>query len=217
MGEIFTPDSLFAGQVMPVLTGSATIAAGAGVLSRGTVLGRITKALDDVVAAADNTGDGTVAAVALQPLSQMGLYSLVCTKTVSAAGANDAVFAVYAPDGARLADATQAVAYANMQIGFKIGNAGTADFAVGDAFTIPVIAGAGTCVAVNSANVDGSQHAYAVLAESVDATLVAVTAGVYYTGEFNSHALAFGGLDTAAAHLEGARVLGIVFRTVMSA
>lgn len=218
MGEIFTPDNLFAGQVMPALTGSATIAAGVGVLARGTVLGRIAKALDDAVAAAGNIGDGTVASTALKPLSQMGNYALACTKAPTAAGANNAVFSVHAPDGARLADATQGVAYANAQIGFTIGNADTADFAAGDAFTIPVIVGAGTCVAVNSANVDGSQHVYAVLAESVDATLVAVTAGVYYTGEFNSHALVFGGLqDTVATYLESARVLGIVFRNVISA
>lgn len=41
MDQTFTPDSLFAGQVMPVVTGPVTVAAG-NRLTRGTVLGQVT-------------------------------------------------------------------------------------------------------------------------------------------------------------------------------
>ena len=39
MAEIYTPDNLFAGNVAPVVADIATIVSGAGVLTRGTVLG----------------------------------------------------------------------------------------------------------------------------------------------------------------------------------
>ena len=42
MAEIYTPDNLFAGNVAPVVADIATIVSGAGILTRGTVLGLVT-------------------------------------------------------------------------------------------------------------------------------------------------------------------------------
>ena len=42
MSEIFTPDKLFAGHVMPLVTEKGVVASGAGSVVRGTVMGRIT-------------------------------------------------------------------------------------------------------------------------------------------------------------------------------
>lgn len=42
MAEVFTPDNLFGGNVAPVVADKATIVSGAGVLTRGTVLGLVT-------------------------------------------------------------------------------------------------------------------------------------------------------------------------------
>lgn len=42
MAEIHTPDNLFGGNVAPVVADKATIVSGAGVLTRGTVLGLVT-------------------------------------------------------------------------------------------------------------------------------------------------------------------------------
>ncbi len=117
MPETFTPDKLFAGNVMPVVAGSETIVSGAGAIARGTVLGQIT------------TG--------------------------------------------------------------------------------------GKCKVLNSANSDGSQSVYAILAAAVDATSGDVVAPVYYTGEFNQAALTFGGSDTAATHKTAARKIGLFFKTTI--
>lgn len=64
----------------------------------------------------------------------------------------------------------------------------------------------GQAVAVDSSATDGSESAYAVLAED------AVEAGdhtVYLTGEFNVDALIFGGSDTADTHKQELRQKGI--------
>lgn len=58
MSEVFIPDNLFAGNVMPVVTEAVTIASGAGVLTRGTVLGRIT-ASGKCVAVNSGNADGS--------------------------------------------------------------------------------------------------------------------------------------------------------------
>ena len=42
MAEVFTPDNLFGGNVAPVVANEELIVSGAGVLTRGTVLGLVT-------------------------------------------------------------------------------------------------------------------------------------------------------------------------------
>lgn len=62
---------------------------------------------------------------------------------------------------------------------------------------------------VNSANADGSQTAYAVLAADVDATSSDKTAVVYLAGAFDKNQLIFGGTDTVETHRDTLRDLGI--------
>ena len=68
---------------------------------------------------------------------------------------------------------------------------------------------------VNSANADGSQTPYAVLAEDVVTSAGGVYGAVYYTGEFDVNSLVFGGTDTYATHRVAARKLGMFFRTAV--
>lgn len=72
-----------------------------------------------------------------------------------------------------------------------------------------VLTTGGKAVKVDSSKSDGSQTAYGVLAESVDATSADVKALVYTSGLFNASVLAFGGTDTAAKHEATLRGLGI--------
>lgn len=91
------------------------------------------------------------------------------TVLASAADGNSGVFAVVAPDGSALPDATVAVAYTNEQINFTIAD-GAADYIVGDLFTVEVAAGSGKVVEVEAAAVDGSQTAYGFMIGAVDAS-----------------------------------------------
>ncbi len=132
MSETYTPANLFAGSSMPIVSGKMTLASGQN-LSLGSVLGKVTKAIGSVVTGTNN-GDGEVTGVALGAEAKIGSYALVCTAAPSEASANDAVFAVYAPDGSRLEDAVQGVAYANGHLEFTIGNATASDFGWETAF-----------------------------------------------------------------------------------
>ncbi|MAY72071.1 MAG: head decoration protein [Halomonas sp.] len=80
-----------------------------------------------------------------------------------------------------------------------------------------LVTASGKCVAVNDALINGAENVYAVLAEDVDASGGDVEAAVYYTGEFNETAVAFGGDDTVADHKQAARNIGIFFKPVVSA
>lgn len=212
MSETYTPANLLAGSSMSIVSGKMILASGQN-LSRGSVLGKVTKALGTVVSGT-NTGDGELAGVALGAEAKIGSYALVCTAAPSEASANDAVFAVYAPDGSRLEDAVQGVAYANGHLEFTIGNATAADFVVGDSFSIPVAAGSGYAKLVDSSSVDGSADPVAILADDVDATGEDTPAPVYLTGEFNEDALTFGGSDDADTHRDALRALGIFLKKI---
>jgi hypothetical protein len=72
------------------------------------------------------------------------------------------------------------------------------------------------CVAVNSANSNGSQTPYAVLAEDADASSADVVACAYLTGEFNSDSLTFGGTDTVSTHKAALRALSIFAKNVLA-
>jgi len=98
------------------------------------------------------------------------------TVEATAADGDSGLFAITAPDGTALPDATVDVAYVNEQLNFTI-NDGATDFAVGDIFTIAVAAGSGQAVPVDSTAVDGSQHAAGFMAGDADASSAAV-AGV---------------------------------------
>ncbi len=75
------------------------------------------------------------------------------------------------------------------------------------------VSASGEGVLVDSANSDGSEEPYAVLAEAVDTSGGAKAAVVYLTGELDEARLAFGGSDTADTHRVTARNLGMFFKT----
>lgn len=217
MGNLFngsfgstTPDKLFANALHSVDLKPVTVLEGQGVLARGTVLGIVGLAAG-VAVAGTNTGNGVIGAVTLGKGAKIGTYMLRCITAASNAG----IFAVYAPDGSRLPDATVAVVYANSQLGFTIADGGT-DFIVGDTFTIPVVEGSLKAVKVDSTKVDGGNIADCILTDSIDTTDDDVVTTAYSTGSFNRDALFFGGTDTADDHEVHLRELGIFLKDVQA-
>ncbi len=145
----------------------------AEVLVLGEVIGR--KLLDIPLtgtADAGNTGNGTMTGVVGGSQTMDGTYTLTCVSAAANAGA----FAVMAPDGAALPDATVGVAYTNAQLNLIL-NDGATDFAVGDIFTVVVAKGDGSAVALDLTAVDGTQIAAGFVIAAYDATAAAV-AGV---------------------------------------
>ena len=215
--ETYSATELFvSGSGCPIVTDSVTIAAGQN-LTRGTVLGKITKGAATVAAAGAgeagaNTGDGTLAMDATTPIlagAKAGVYVVKCT----VAATNSGTFRVFDPDGFVLGDVVVGATFAN-DIKFAIADGSGADFAAGDAFAVTIAAGSGSCKAVNSVNIDGSDVPVAILASDANATDAAVVAPVYLTGEVNAAALVFGGSDTYATHKDDLRKLGIFVKTV---
>lgn len=200
--DTFAYDNLFAGHEIPVLTKGVKLEVGQGMLARGTVLGKATKAVGEVTVPA--TENGTISAVTLGKSAKIGAYTLVCTTATDTSIV--AVFRVIDPDGIRLDDAVAGTAYTG-PINFTITEAG--GFALDDTFVVNVIAGSGKYKTVNSANVDGSQAADCILADDADTAGGDVTAVAYKTGHFNRDALVFGGSDTAEMHEHTLRSLGI--------
>lgn len=143
--------------------GTATIIDGAGNLKPGAVLGKRTKTSAQSTAGA-NTGNGVMGAITLGKLAEVGNYKLRCIAAASNAG----TFAVFAPSGYRLADATVAVAYAGDHLNFTLAD-GATDFIVGDTFTIAVT-GDGKYDYAKAGAVNGLAEAVAVLLVPVDAT-----------------------------------------------
>ena len=197
----FVPDNLIVDGSVPILTKAVKLDAGQGTLTRGTVLGKITKAVGEIVG--PGTAKGTIGTVVLGKGVKLGTYKLICT-TATGSGVK-AVFKAIDPEGIRLDDAVADTAYSG-PISFTITEA--SGFALGDTFVIPVIAASGKYKAVNSANTDGSENADCILADDVDTT-ESVVAVAYTSGHFNRKALVFGGSDTADTHEARLRELGI--------
>ena len=71
------------------------------------------------------------------------------------------------------------------------------------------VTASGKCVAVDNSKSDGSQTAYAVLADDVDATDGDATGPVFLMGHFNENKLTFGGDDDIDEHRATLRDIGI--------
>ena len=71
------------------------------------------------------------------------------------------------------------------------------------------VTASGKCVAVDDSNSDGSQTAYAILAEDTDATSADKTAPVFLVGHFNENELTFGDDDDIDDHRATLRDIGI--------
>ncbi len=211
--DTMTPDNLMSSGSVPVLVKAVTLKAAQGNIARGSVLGIVKLTVGAIAADEGNTGDAAIAAATLADNVQTGTYTIGCVTAPSGAAANDAVFAVFAPDGSRLADSTQGVAYAGGHLIFTIGNATAADSVVGDLYTVTVGAGSGLAVLVDSSKHDGSQEADCILTDYVatgaDGATDNIVAEAYRTGHFNRQALIFGGTDTAGDHEARLRELGI--------
>lgn len=150
---------------------AVTIVSGAGVLKPGSVLGKRTKNSANAVAGT-NTGNGTISAVTLGALAEVGAYTLRAIATAT----NGGTFAVFTPSGFRLADAVVGVAYAGGHLNFTISD-GSTDFALADSFTVTV-SGDGKYDFAKDGNVTGLAAAVAVLLQEVDATSADVTEAV---------------------------------------
>lgn len=134
-------------------------------LAMGAVIGRIAKSIPATgTPAQGNGGDGTVTGVAGGPDAKIGTYTLEC----AAEAENGGTFRVTSPDGDALPDAAVGTAYVNSQLHFTI-NDGSADFDVGDVFTIEISPGSGKVVEIDFAAVDGSQEAFGFVIAACDA------------------------------------------------
>jgi len=207
--ESFTADNLFGGAVLPVPSNGETLELLQNLI-RGTVLGKVLRIIGAATADPGNTGEGTIAGEALGPKSKIGTYVLTCL-AASALPGGVTNFSVVDPDGIRLADAVSDAPYTG-PIEFEITTYGT-DFAAGDLFTVAVEAGSREVKLADTANVDGTEDIYGVLAEDTDASLAAAACPVYLGGEFSEAALTFAPGDSADDFRDQARDLGILFRT----
>lgn len=131
-------------------------------------------------------------------------------------GGNNAAFSVKTPNGEQLVQATQGVAYTSDHLNFTIGDASEADFVAGDTFIITVSAATEKAKTVNTSNVDGSQDADCILADSITVGDEDVVVEAYRMGLFNRQALTFGGTDTAANHESTLRSKGIILKDNIS-
>lgn len=204
----YSPDNLPAGN--RTITQAIILFLGQ-VLTRGALLGKITKALGAITADGGNTGDGVITGGALGNLAVLGTYTLECI----AAAVNAGTFSVIDPNGDMLENAEVTVAYSG-PIDFLI-NDGAADFIVGDKFTFVVGAGSGKYVLSLAAAVDGSQDPVSILSADTDATAADVdNTLVYISGEFNYNAMTFGAGHTAASVMDELRALGIFLKDSVS-
>lgn len=210
-----TRDNLIEG-TYPIQEGSVIIAE-SQTLARGCVLGLVSVAAGTAEADASNTGDGAISAFALSATgspAKVGTYLATCVTAVT----NSGVFHVTDPDGLLIGQLTVAVSsdttFTGGGITFNIAD-GATDFAVADFFTIPVAAGSGQAVALDTTLTNGGQTFYAVLAEAVTTGAAETTsAPVYKAGSFLSQGLTFGGSTTlSAAIIAEARALNCYIHT----
>lgn len=184
------------------------------------------------------TGNGTVTEIKAGPdFKSNGPYSIKCTTAVTNGGVFTVVDpdGISLGTVTITPGAGSSAVFWSEQISFRITDAGTdfglnseftlyffennhtafviwdaTDFIVGDKFTITTTIAAGEVKLVNSSNTDGSDNPEMILAEDVDATLVAKRVPVYVGGVFNERSLYFGGKDTIETHRSHLNSIGIL-------
>jgi len=201
---------LFAGDFPRVLV-PVSIVPGAGVLTAGTILGKIEKgATSKAVKNGGNTGDGTLTLDSITPIlsgAQAGVYKIRVTRpavaqvgTSPVVPAQKAVAKLEDPKGNVLeifdVSTTPGVTITN-HIKFTIVE-GSAPFALGDGFDITIAAGSGKYKAYDDDETDGSETAVLILSEDIDASSTEVKTTAYASGHFNTAALT--GLDDEAVN-----------------
>lgn len=137
-------------------------------LTLGTVIGKITKTTPTTgTADSGNTGGATISAVTAGSKVKKGIYTIECLSYVASPLSLNV--RVLDPDGAVLKSISAFGAYLSDQINFTLTN-GSPVIATGDKWTITVADGSGKVKGIDFNGVDGSQEAYGVLAEAVDAS-----------------------------------------------
>lgn len=167
------------------------------------------------------TGDGTIGSITLGKLAQLGTYVV---KNVLAA-TNSGTWDVIAPDGSTVghgiitAGAGGTLVFTSDHVNFTITD-GSTDFALGDYFNI-IVAGYATeatklAVLWDPTAVNGSQEAWGILADGVDASSATQDAtAIVRNAEVDSPFLTWKSTVTAAQKIEAERQLaanGIQFR-----
>jgi len=130
-----------------------------------TVASTTVTATSASAAAGTNSGNGTIGAITVSNSAKPGAYALKITKAATDAGD----FQVGDPDGLVVGLGTVGVAFSGGGLAFTLAD-GSADFAVGDSFTITVAAGSGNYAPHDTSGVDGREVAAAILFDVVDAT-----------------------------------------------
>ena len=168
----------------------------------GTVLGRTFVSTSVTPTAGTNTGDGAIGTVTATGKAQRGTYTIRINKAASNAGD----FTVADPSGAVIGFGTVAVAFSN-QIAFTLAD-GSADFVVGDSWTVEVV-GDYKYKQVEATATDGSAVARAIyisandgsfststIAATTDTSVIALVRGDVIVGK---ETLTYGAsIDTTA-------------------
>ncbi|MCF7945183.1 MAG: hypothetical protein K9L75_06590 [Spirochaetia bacterium] len=152
----------------------------------------------------ENTGDGTVDAIAIGPKAVVGTYKLVCIS----ASADGGRFNVISPRGHSCGVANVGEAFVSGELNLTV-NDGAEDFVLGDEFTIPVT-GLGTWKLVNSADDEGAGTAEMIQMLDVDASEGDTQSSGWVSGEFDSSLLNVGGTDTVDQHAEELKERGML-------
>jgi hypothetical protein len=114
------------------------------------------------------TGTGAMSAITLGKNAQRGAYTIKVMST-SATSALE----VIAPDGSALAQGKIGTAYASDHINFSVASGGT--MTAGDYYVLIVADGTDQVDEWDPTAVDGTQHAYGILFDAVDATSAAAS------------------------------------------
>jgi len=199
-----TPDNLIGGSSVQLLT-KGGVQAVSQALTRGAVLGKIKVAAGTAVTPAGNTGKGLISGFALAAggPAKIGNYSVVCAIIASGGG----TFNVSDPNGQLVGIIKVGATFVGDGITFTIAD-GDPDFALGDYFTLPVVAGLGYYKLIDKAAVDGSNKFDGVLLR--DCTTVGSTDKITVAvgGSFMSQALTFASGTVLADVVDDMRALG---------
>lgn len=173
----YDPATGFTRKTLTVYEATAqTYVGGSAVLARTLASGACTPA-----AVTGNTGNGTMGAVTVYPTAKLGYYLVRVVATATNAG----VIAVFYPNGTLVGYGNVAAAFVGGGLSFTLAD-GSTDFAVGDAFTLPVtgterysrVAAASDLsdVAVFISDVVGNTGAVSIAA-TTDTTVLALVRG----------------------------------------
>lgn len=207
--ETYQPDALFAndGNIRHTVI---SLPDGTAALPRGAVLGKKSIGNAVAVAAGSNTGNGIFTLDVATPVlagAKVGAYTVTCI----AAASNSGTFRVENPDGLVMGDVVVGATFAD-GIKFVIAD-GSADFVIGDKFTVTIGAGTGLYVLSVASATDGSQIPDAVLGENTPlADGEDIESLAYIGGEFNADNLTFGAGHTADSVRDILRAKGIYIR-----